>query len=102
MAMLILNSIQTSDIHSASEPYTEEQEISQERIDAWLEHFGMNKFQSHCSGHARGQDLLNAIKEINAKMLFPIHTEHAEAYSLAVPSVTFVRDRKIHVEINAS
>lgn len=59
-------------IHSASEPYNEEQEFSQERIDAWLEHFGINKFQSHCSGHARGQDLLDAVKEIDAKMLYPV------------------------------
>jgi len=32
-------------IHSASEPYNEEQEISQDRVDAWLEHFSMNKFK---------------------------------------------------------
>lgn len=44
-------------IHSASEPYNEEQELSQERIDAWINHFDMNQFQSHCSGHARGNDL---------------------------------------------
>lgn len=67
-------------IHSASEPYTEEQEISQDRVDAWLEHFGMHKFQSHCSGHARGRDLLDTVKEVNAKTLYPIHTEHPEIY----------------------
>jgi hypothetical protein len=27
--------------HSASEPYNEEQEISQERINAWMDHFGI-------------------------------------------------------------
>ncbi len=32
--------------------------------------FGMNRVQSHCSGHARGQDLLEAVSEINAKTLF--------------------------------
>jgi hypothetical protein len=31
-------------IHSAIEPYNEEQEISQERINAGMDHFGMNKF----------------------------------------------------------
>lgn len=67
-------------IHSSSEPYNEEQELSQYRIDAWLEHFGMHKFQSHCSGHARGQDLLDTVTEINAKTLFPVHTEHPEIY----------------------
>jgi ribonuclease J len=29
-------------IHSASEPYNEEQEISQERINTWMDHFGIN------------------------------------------------------------
>jgi len=79
-------------IHSASEPYNEEQELSQERIDAWLEHFGMNKFQSHCSGHARGKDLLEAVKAIDTEMLFPIHTEHPEAYKGTVPNITLVKE----------
>lgn len=67
-------------IHSASEPYNEEQEISQDRTDAWLEHFGMTKFQSHCSGHARGSDLLNAVSEINAKTVYPVHTQHPDLF----------------------
>ena len=92
MAMLILNSIQTSDIHSASEPYTEEQEISQERVDAWLEHFGMNKFQSHCSGHARGQDLLKTVSEIGAKTLYPIHTEHPQVYKSISKNMIIVKE----------
>ena len=79
-------------IHSASEPYNEEQEFSQERIDAWLEHFGMHKFQSHCSGHARGQDLLDAVKEIDAKMLYPVHTEHPEAYKKITKKITLVNE----------
>lgn len=79
-------------IHSASESYNEEQELSQERIDAWIEHFGMNKFQSHCSGHARGSDLLKAVAEIGSKMLFPIHTTHPELYKNVVPKITLVRE----------
>ena len=31
-------------IHSASEPYNEEQVIDQKRIENWISHFGMNKF----------------------------------------------------------
>jgi ribonuclease J len=67
-------------IHSASEPYNEEQEISQERINAWMNHFGMNKFQCHCSGHARSKDLLQIVIEINARTLYPVHTERPEIY----------------------
>jgi len=79
-------------IHSASEPYNEEQKLDLQRIDNWINHFEMNKFQSHCSGHARGKDLLDAVKEIDAKMLFPIHTEHAELYKVHIPNVILVKE----------
>ena len=67
-------------IHSSSEPYNEEQMLSQRRLDAWIAKFGMQKFQSHCSGHARGGDLLDAVGEIGARSIYPVHTEHPEAF----------------------
>ena len=81
-------------IHSASEPYNEEQKLDVKRIDSWIEHFGMNKFQSHCSGHARAQDLLNAVKEIDTKMLYPIHTEHPDLYRKVSKNMTIVEEAK--------
>ena len=74
-------------IHSASEPYNEEQEISQERINAWVDHFGMYKFQCHCSGHARSRDLLQIAGEINARTTYPVHTEHPEIYKRTAKNV---------------
>ena len=67
-------------IHSASEPYNEEQEISQERINAWMDFFGMDKYQCHCSGHARNKDLFQIVEEINPSKMYPIHTTHPEIY----------------------
>ena len=81
-------------IHSASEPYNEEQELSLERIDAWIEHFGMSKFQSHCSGHARGRDLLEAVAEIGAKTLYPVHTEHPDLYKKVSNNMILVDEGK--------
>jgi len=81
-------------IHSASEPYTEEQEISQDRIDSWLEHFSMHKYQYHCSGHARGEDLLNIAKEIGAKNLYPIHTEYPIEYQKISNKTILVEEGK--------
>ena len=81
-------------IHSASEPYNEEQEISQERVDAWLEHFGMNRHQSHCSGHALGEDLLAIVSDISPKSLYPIHTVHPELYSKSVNNTIMVEEGK--------
>lgn len=79
-------------IHSSSEPYNEEQELSQVRIDAWLDHFDMGKFQSHCSGHARGKDLIEAVSEIGSKELFPVHTEHPELYKKVSKNVNLIRE----------
>ena len=81
-------------IHSASEPYNEEQELSQERINAWTEHFDMRKFQCHCSGHARGKDLLQIVEEINAKSVYPVHTVHPEVYMQTVKNVVRISEGK--------
>lgn len=81
-------------IHSSSEPYNEEQKISKKRIDAWIEHFGLHKFQSHCSGHARRSDLFEAVKEIDAKSLFPIHTEHPELYNKISNNLILIKENQ--------
>lgn len=83
-------------IHSSSEPYNEEQELSHGRLDAWIGRFGMHKFQSHCSGHARGRDLLEAVSEIGAKTVYPIHTEHPGSFSRVSDGVIMVEEAKRH------
>lgn len=83
-------------IHSASEPYNEEQVLSQERVDNWLDKFGMERHQIHCSGHARGQDLFSIVKEIGAKMLYPVHSEHPEMYVRATRDMTIVEEGKAY------
>jgi len=67
-------------IRSSSEPYNEEMEIDEQRVNNWLRHFGFERFHSHCSGHAKGSDLLDLVRKINAKTLFPVHTEHPEMF----------------------
>ncbi|MFH1977961.1 MAG: MBL fold metallo-hydrolase [Candidatus Aenigmatarchaeota archaeon] len=63
-------------VHSLSEPFNEEMEMSYERMNNWLEYFKVRLFQSHCSGHMSGQELKELITKVNPKTLFPIHTEH--------------------------
>jgi Zn-dependent metallo-hydrolase RNA specificity domain len=75
-----------------------EQEISQERINAWMDHFGMNKFQCHCSGHARSKDLLQIVEEINARTIYPVHTERPKMYKKAVKNVVQVKDKHIYYD----
>jgi len=81
-------------IHSASEPHSEAEEISVERRNNWVDKFGMKKFQSHCSGHARGQDLLEVVKEINAKFLYPIHTKHPDVFKSVSKNTILVQEGK--------
>jgi len=83
-------------IHSASEPYNEEQEISQERINAWTDHFGMYRFQCHCSGHAGSRDLVQIANEINARTLYPVHTERPEIYKRSIKNVIEVTEGRTY------
>jgi len=81
-------------IHSSSEPYNEEKIFSEKRLNHWLEKFSMEKHQIHCSGHAKGEDLLAMVKDIDAKMLFPIHTEEPQAYKKITDKITIVEEGK--------
>ncbi|HJX69651.1 MAG TPA: MBL fold metallo-hydrolase RNA specificity domain-containing protein [Dehalococcoidia bacterium] len=81
-------------IYSSSEAHSEEQVMDQWRLHNWLEHFGIqavglpvqqddgkwvipqNDRGLHASGHARGPELLDLIRNIAPKTLLPIHTEH--------------------------
>jgi len=83
-------------IHSASEPYNEEQVLSQERVYNWLDKFGMERHQIHCSGHAKGKDLFEIVKAIEPKMLFPIHSEHPEMYVRVTRNMTVVDEGKLY------
>ena len=81
-------------LHSLSEPFNDEGILDQKRVDLWLDHFGLNRIQSHCSGHSKGNDLLEIVKSIDAKMLFPIHTEHPDAYKKITDKITIVEKAK--------
>jgi len=84
-------------IHSKSEPYNDEGEVTDDLINNWLNKFGMNRFQSHCSGHSKGNDLFEIVQSIDAKMLFPIHTENATEYVKATNKMTIVEEGKTYI-----
>jgi len=83
-------------IHSLSEPFNEEMEISYDRMRNWLNHFDLKLFQSHCSGHICGSDLKELIKTVNPKKLFPIHTEHPEMFSDSAEKAINVEEGKTY------
>ena len=79
-------------IHSLSEPFNEEMEISYERMVSWIMHFNMNFVQSHCSGHISGFDLKELIKKVKPKTLFPVHTEKPHMFKKIVTDVKMVKE----------
>jgi len=83
-------------IHSLSEPFNEEMEISYERMHNWLKHFDLRFVQSHCSGHICGPDLKNLITDINPKTLYPIHTEHPDMFQHLPMTVETVKEGKMY------
>lgn len=83
-------------IHSLSEPFNEEMEISYERMINWIMHFNMNFIQSHCSGHISGADLMSLIKTVNPKKLYPIHTEKPHLFKKLNTDVFMVKEAKAY------
>ena len=83
-------------IHSLSEPFNEEMEISYERMRNWLDHFGIKFFQSHCSGHINGDDLTELIATVHPKKLYPIHTEHSELFKKLSNKTFMVKEGKTY------
>ncbi len=81
-------------IHSLSEPFNEEMEISFERMKAWIKHFKLKFVQSHCSGHINGTDLKELIKTVTPKVLFPIHTEHPGMFRTLSMQTRMIKEGK--------
>ncbi len=73
-------------VHSMSEPFSED-DVDDRVMHNWLDHFGLEFHQMHASGHASGPELLEIVRATGAKAVYPIHTEHPEAFVKAGPSV---------------
>ena len=72
-------------IRAVSEPFDQEGELEEQRLNNWLRHFGLNPPEHkpryvHASGHASGPELLGMIREIKPRVLLPVHTERPEYF----------------------
>src|SRR3990170_3447843 len=76
---------------SASEPFNEEMEIDYERLVNWLRHYGLPQYHVHVSGHMMPLPLKAALKQINGRKIFPVHTESAGLFA------KFMRDAKSEI-----
>ena len=68
-------------IKSVCEPFDQEMEMDWERVKNWLDHFGLSIESTHVSGHASGPQLKEFITTIKPKVLIPVHTENADAFT---------------------
>jgi ribonuclease J len=91
-----LKPIKGTYIHSLSEPFNEEMEISSNRMKAWIEHFNMKFVQSHCSGHINGTDLKELIENVAPKVIFPIHTTHPGIFRSLRRQTKLVKEGKTY------
>ena len=66
-------------IHSMSEPFSEE-DIEDDVLHNWLNHFGMQFHQLHASGHLNKEQIGQVVNQIDAKKVFPVHTENATLF----------------------
>ncbi len=67
-------------IKSVTEPFDEEMEFDEVRINNWLEHFNLLPVHKmHVSGHAFGPEL-EMIREIQPEVLYPVHTVNKELF----------------------
>ncbi|MBU4501016.1 MAG: MBL fold metallo-hydrolase [Nanoarchaeota archaeon] len=73
-------------IHSMSEPFSDE-DIEDEVMHNWLDHFGLNFHQLHASGHCSGREIIKNIQTINPKKVFPVHTGNPEMFKKLVKDV---------------
>ncbi len=70
-------------IHSTTGAFNTEMELSKKITDNWLSHFNIPQYEHfHVSGHAKGPELIEMIRDINPDVLYPIHTEEPKEFDI--------------------
>ncbi len=65
-------------VHSMTQPFNDEMEISDRKLRRWLDTFNLDRYNTHVSGHLSEQDLHWVLDEIDARILVPIHSERPD------------------------
>jgi len=80
-------------IHSMSEPFSEE-DIEDEVLHNWLDHFGMQFHQLHASGHLNREQIRSLVSDIGARKIFPVHTENSYLFKRISRNVQLIEREK--------
>ena len=83
-------------IHSMSEPFSED-DINDELMHKWIEHFNLKFHQVHASGHCSGDEIREMVERINPKTLIPIHTEYPELLKGIIVDTLIVEKGKEYI-----
>ncbi len=83
-------------IHSMSEPLSEE-DIEDVIMHNWLDHFKIKFHQLHASGHLDKGQLMDLIRYIGPKKIFPIHTENPRLFKRIDKNVELVKYGKKYI-----
>jgi ribonuclease J len=81
-------------IHSMSEPFSEE-DMEDQVMHNWIDHFKMQFHQLHASGHLNKDQLVQLINHIDPKRVFPVHTESQQlfkSYCNNVQEIEYAKD----------
>ena len=80
-------------IHSMSEPHSEE-DLEDEIMRNWIEHFKLRFHQLHASGHMNRQELTDMINQVNPEKVYPVHTENPQLFKTLEAPVQIVERGK--------
>ena len=76
-------------IQSMSEPFSDE-DITDEVMHNWINHFKMNFHQLHASGHLNKNQIVDLISHIQPKRVFPVHTENQHLFKNYTSNVQII------------
>lgn len=67
-------------ILSTSEPFSEEREMSYEKLINWLDYYGIPMYHTHASGHLGPLQLQEIMEEIKPEKVFSVHTAYPDLF----------------------
>ena len=76
-----------------SEPFSEE-DLEDQVMHNWIEHFKMNFHQLHASGHMTKDQLVEMVNYIQPKLTFPVHTENQELFKSYCSNIQLIEQGK--------
>jgi ribonuclease J len=83
-------------IHSMSEPFSDE-DITDEVMHNWINHFKMDFHQLHASGHLNKDQIVDLISYIQPKQVFPVHTENQQLFKNYTSNVQIIEHGEEYV-----